>query len=116
MDGLVVCSNLRHNPTTQDIPILMLTAKDDVRDRITGLDTGADDYLTKPFSFEELVARIRAVLRRQNRGAGEQGGDGRQPHVLQFGDLPLNLRTHEATRPGPPLQVTPTGAHSLPLF
>src|SRR5689334_6494621 len=61
MDGLEVCRKLRDNPTTRDIPILMLTAKDDVSDRIAGLDTGADDYLTKPFSFEELVARIRAI-------------------------------------------------------
>src|SRR5215469_14151808 len=79
IDGLEVCRRLRDNPTTQDIPILMLTAKDDVRDRITGLDTGADDYLTKPFSFEELLERIRAILRRQsrtsNRGRGKQWGE-----------------------------------------
>src|SRR5215831_11802079 len=85
MDGLEVCRRLRSNPTTRDVPILMLTAKDDVRDRITGLDTGADDYLTKPFSFEELVARIRAVLRRQNRSK-EDGADPSSSQILQFGD------------------------------
>ena len=116
MDGLEVCRRLRSNPTTRDVPILMLTAKDDVRDRITGLDTGADDYLTKPFSFEELVARIRAVLRRQNRGAGEQGGDVRQLQVLQFGDLQLNVGTHEVTRAGRPIDLTATEYNLLHLF
>jgi len=116
MDGLEVCRRLRSNPTTRDVPILMLTAKDDVRDRITGLDTGADDYLTKPFSFEELVARIRAVLRRQIRGAGEQGGDARQPQTLQFGDLQLNVGTHEVTRAGRPIDLTATEYNLLHLF
>ena len=67
IDGLEVCRRLRANPTTSDIPILMLTAKDEVIDRIQGLQTGADDYLTKPFDFYELLERIRAILRRQNR-------------------------------------------------
>jgi two-component system, OmpR family, response regulator MprA len=116
MDGLEVCRRLRSNPTTRDVPILMLTAKYDVHDRITGLDTGADDYLTKPFSFEELVARIRAVLRRQNRVAGEQGGDGRQPQILQFGDLQLNAGTHEVTRAGRPIELTATEYNLLHLF
>src|SRR5437899_5029929 len=73
IDGLEVCRRLRLNPTTQDLPILMLTARDEPRDRVLGLDTGADDYLTKPFTFEELVARIRAILRRQRRTSGIAG-------------------------------------------
>jgi len=87
MDGLEVCRRLRTNPTTRDIPILMVTAKDEVRDRVAGLDTGADDYLPKPFSFEELVARIRAILRRQSRSKTEDGTDHTGNQVLQFGDL-----------------------------
>src|SRR5438552_18568063 len=66
MDGLEVCRRLRSNPTTLDIPILLLAAKAEVGSRVEGLNTGADDYLTKPFSFEELVARLRAILRRPN--------------------------------------------------
>ncbi len=67
IDGLEVCRRLRANPTTLDVPILMLTAKDEVGDRILGLQTGADDYLTKPFDFYELLERIKAILRRQSR-------------------------------------------------
>lgn len=114
MDGLEVCSNLRHNPTTQNIPILMLTAKDDVRDRIAGLDTGADDYLTKPFSFEELVARIRAILRRQNRGRDEN--DTAHGQILQFGDLQLNTSTREVLRGNRLIDLTATEYNLLHLF
>lgn len=115
MDGLEVCRRLRKNPTTQDIPILMLTAKDDVRDRITGLDTGADDYLTKPFSFEELVARIRAILRRQQRARGTDG-DVAQEQILQFNDLQLNTSTREVTRGTRQIELTATEYNLLHLF
>src|SRR5579885_2969506 len=70
MDGLEVCRRLRTQELTADIPILMLTARDEVSDRVAGLNTGADDYLTKPFSFEELLARVKAILRRQQRFSG----------------------------------------------
>src|SRR5947199_321477 len=102
MDGLEVCRRLRINPTTQDIPILMLTARDAAQDKVLGLETGADDYLTKPFSFEELVARIRAILRRQRRASGALRGDGtngNENQILQFADLSLNLSTREVTCP-----------------
>lgn len=115
IDGLEVCRRLRNNPTTQDIPILMLTAKDDVRDRITGLDAGADDYLTKPFSFEELVARIRAILRRQNRGRSDTDEQG-HGQLLQFGDLQLNTSTREVTRSGRQIELTATEYNLLLLF
>lgn len=115
IDGLEVCRRLRANPTTQDIPILMLTAKDDVRDRIAGLDTGADDYLTKPFSFEELVARIRAILRRQHRARGEEG-DATHGQVLQFEDLQLNTSTREVTRGSRQIELTATEYNLLHLF
>lgn len=116
MNGLEVCRNLRQNPTTRDIPILMLTAKDDVRDRITGLDTGADDYLTKPFSFDELVARIRAILRRQNRSRGEEGEIVAYGQVLQFGDLQLNTSTREVLRGDRQIDLTVTEYNLLHLF
>ena len=113
MDGLEVCRRLRENPTTQDVPILMLTAKDEVHDRVAGLETGADDYLTKPFSFDELVARIHAVLRRQRRALGDVGSNG---NILQCGDLQLNTATHEVMRAGRLIELTATEYNLLHLF
>jgi heavy metal response regulator len=86
-DGFSVCRELRSRGSKT--PILMLTARDTVDDRVTGLDTGADDYLVKPFAFKELVARVRAITRRQ--------GDTRSVE-LQVGDLILNTLTHTAQR------------------
>ncbi len=118
IDGVEVCKRLRSNPTTRDIPILMLTARDEVHDRIIGLDAGADDYLTKPFNFDELLARMRAILRRQNRSKGTQateaGGDNSQ--ILQFADLRLNMATREVTRNGRPIELTATEYNLLHLF
>lgn len=114
LDGLEVCSRLRSNPTTRDIPILMLTSKDDVQDRVTGLQQGADDYLVKPFNFDELVARIRAILRRARHGQGEAGEVSDQ--VLTFEDLQLNTATHEVTRGGRPIELTSTEYNLLLLF
>ncbi|HYK83807.1 MAG TPA: response regulator transcription factor [Ktedonobacteraceae bacterium] len=122
IDGLEVCRRLRINPTTQDVPILMLTAKGDVQDKITGLQTGADDYLTKPFSFEELVARIRAILRRQRRSSSGNGANGNENdadsarRILQFGDLRLNMATREVTRGGRLIELTATEYNLLHLF
>jgi two-component system, OmpR family, response regulator MprA len=113
MDGLEVCRRLRTNPTTQDIPVLMLTAKGEVQNRVVGLETGADDYLAKPFSFEELVARIHAVLRRQSRSKVEEGSAGQ---VLQIGDLQLNTASHEVRRTGHLIELTPTEYNLLHLF
>ena len=111
MDGLEVCRRLRSNPTTRDIPILLLTAKDEVGSRVEGLNTGADDYLTKPFSFEELVARIRAILRRLNPIATED-----KSQLLQVGDLQINMATHEVTREGLVIDLTITEYNLLHLF
>jgi two-component system, OmpR family, response regulator MprA len=118
IDGVDVCQQLRANPTTRDIPILMLTAKDEVRDRIVGLDAGADDYLTKPFDFDELVARIRAILRRQKRSteAGTVGSSNVNGHILQFGDLVMNTATREVTRAGRLIELTATEYNLLHLF
>jgi len=117
MDGVEVCQRLRANPTTRDIPILMLTARDELQDRINGLESGADDYLTKPYEFDELVARIRAILRRQQRNA-QGGAVGSSPngHILQFGDLVMNTATHEVTRGGRLIELTATEYNLLHLF
>jgi two-component system OmpR family response regulator len=89
MNGYEVCRKLREEGN--HTPILMLTAKDQPRDVVEGLDTGADDYLAKPFAFEVLLARIRALLRRPSDTIGE---------TLQAGDLELNPTNHEVTRDG----------------
>ncbi len=111
MDGLEVCRRLRANPTTHDIPILLLTAKGEVGSRVEGLNTGADDYLTKPFSFEELVARIRAILRRLNHSAMSENSQ-----LLTVGDVELNMTTHEVTRAGQQIDLTLTEYNLLHLF
>ncbi|HVX21062.1 MAG TPA: response regulator transcription factor [Acidimicrobiales bacterium] len=87
LDGLEVCRRLRS--AGDDTPVLMLTARDAVDDRVQGLDAGADDYLVKPFALAELLARLRALLRRRSGAEGE---------VLRFGDLSLDLGTREARR------------------
>jgi two-component system, OmpR family, response regulator MprA len=94
LDGLEVCRNLRRHA---DIPILMLTARDEVVDKVNALDLGADDYVTKPFAFDELVARVRALLRRR-----APAQDGR----LAFGDLTCDVGTHEVHRAGRPVALT----------
>lgn len=117
IDGLEVCRRMRGNPTTRDIPILMLTAKDEVSDRILGLQTGADDYLTKPFNFYELLERIRAILRRQKRSQGlEAEGSETNGHILQFADLRMDTATREVTRGGRPIELTATEYNLLHLF
>jgi two-component system, OmpR family, response regulator MprA len=116
VDGLEVLRQLRLNPTTRDVPVLMLTAKGKVQDKVTGLETGADDYLAKPFSFEEFVARIRAILRRQQRSRAQDGIDPTQSQILQFGDLQLNPATREVARAGRPIDLTATEYNLLYLF
>ncbi len=118
IDGLEVCRRLRSNPTTSDVPILMLTAKDEVSDRILGLQTGADDYLTKPFDFYELLERIRAILRRHSRAKSTQNGlnAGETGQLLEFGDLRMNTATREVTRGGRLIELTATEYNLLHLF
>ena len=95
IDGLEVCRTLRRE---SDVPIIMLTARTTDQDKLTGLDLGADDYITKPFSPKELVARVRAVLRRL---PGERG-----PEEIKSGELSMNFTTHEAWFAGRPLNLT----------
>ena len=94
-DGIEVCHELRAKKV--NIPILMLTAKDTVEDRVKGLDTGADDYLVKPFAFSELLARVRALLRRE--------GMSKLPE-LRVGDLTLNTLTRQVWRGQRPIELT----------
>ena len=116
IDGLEVCRRLRSQEFTADIPVLMLTAKDDVSDRVAGLNTGADDYLTKPFSFEELLARVKAILRRQQRVvASAPAAPGSR--VLRVADLELNEATREVLRAGRLIDpLTATEYNLLHLF
>jgi two-component system response regulator MprA len=105
VDGLEVCRQLRRSGSR--LPVLMLTARAEVSDRVSGLDAGADDYLPKPFALQELLARIRALLRRS--GADEEG-------VLRFGDLELDPKTREVRRGGDELELTRTEFSLLELF
>jgi DNA-binding response OmpR family regulator len=98
LDGMEVVRRIRADDVGQPTRVLMLTARDSTRDRITGLDEGADDYLVKPFDFDELTARVRALLRRD---AGRSGA------VLKVGDIELDSSRHEAHRDGHPLALTP---------
>lgn len=105
IDGLEVTRRLRS--TGEDVSILMLTARDLVSERVEGLETGADDYVVKPFSFEELLARVRALLRRRGSPPGE---------VLRFADLELDVDAMEARRNGRTIELTTTEFNLLLLF
>jgi two-component system alkaline phosphatase synthesis response regulator PhoP len=106
MDGLDVCRALRRR---SDVPIIMLTARVDETDRLIGLELGADDYIPKPFSPRELVARVRAVLRRV------QGGL-RQPGLIRSGELEIDLQGHRVTRGGEPIHLTRTEFNLLAIL
>ena len=108
LDGLEVCRRLR---AASDVPILMLTARDAVRDRVAGLDAGADDYLVKPFDFDELLARVRALLRRRS-GKGPD----EQDEVLRFADLLLLPTARQAMRGERALELTAKEYDLLELF
>jgi two-component system response regulator MprA len=105
LDGLDVCRRLRSKGN--GVPVLMLTARTEVENRVAGLDAGADDYLPKPFALEELLARLRALLRRTTPGTDE---------TLRFADLELNPATREAKRGGTPIELTRTEFNLLELF
>ncbi len=105
VDGLEVCRRLRG--TGSKLPVLMLTARTEVEDRVAGLDAGADDYVTKPFALEELLARVRALLRRTTDEESE---------AVRFADLVLEPATREVTRGGRPIELTRTEFSLLELF
>jgi two-component system response regulator MprA len=109
MDGIELCRRLRAGGDRT--PVLMLTARDGVGDRVSGLDAGADDYLVKPFALEELQARLRALLRR----SGAQPGREEEP-LLEFGDLRLDRGAHEVRRGEDEIELTRTEYLLLELF
>lgn len=106
LDGLEVTRRLRHDGV--DIPVLFLTAKTDVEDRVAGLSIGGDDYVTKPFSLIELVARAKAILRRRGRVADDR--------MLRFSDVEMDEESHEVWRGGKPVHLTATEFNLLRLF
>jgi two-component system OmpR family response regulator len=101
MDGFTVTQRMRERG--QQVPVLFLTARDDTADKVTGLTVGGDDYVTKPFSLEEVVARIRAVLRRTRAAAGAADAS-----VLRYADLELDEDAHEVRRGGRSIELSPT--------
>ena len=106
--GIEVCRRLRRRPETANVPIIMLTARGEEADRVRGLETGADDYVTKPFSPRELVARVGAVLRRVRPAlAGEE---------LSYADIRMDVVAHKVTRGGDPIQLGPTEFRLLRHF
>ncbi len=106
IDGLDVCRALRR---TSDVPIIMLTARVELEDRLVGLELGADDYITKPFSPRELVARVRVLLRRVH-------GDVIDANTIRVGDLEIDVQGHQVTRGGKPISLTRTEFNLLLIF
>ena len=100
LSGLEVCRQLRRRPATRDLPIIMVTARTEDQDAVRALDTGADDYIAKPFTVEALLARIRALLRRS--------GPGSMREALVWRDMVLDPEAHRVTRNGRPLHLGPT--------
>ena len=108
VSGIEVCRQLRRAPSTRTVPIIMLTARGEESDRVRGLNSGADDYVVKPFSPSELVARVRAVIRRAQPSAGED--------MLRYADLTMDLVAHRVTRDGVAIHLGPTEFRLLRHF
>jgi two-component system phosphate regulon response regulator PhoB len=108
VSGIEVCRQIKKQKSTRNVPVIMLTARGEEADRIRGLDTGADDYVVKPYSVKELIARVRALLRRTRPASvGE---------VLSFGDLELDGEQHKVTRNGKSIKLGPTEFRLLTTF
>ena len=108
LSGIEVCRRLRRQPETRNLPIIMLTARSDHFDRIRGLDTGADDYIPKPVAPDELIARIRAVLRRTRPSLSAE--------KLTYGNIEMNLNEYKVFREGQPIHLGPTEFRLLRHF
>lgn len=100
VSGIEVCRQIRRTPAWRDLPVIMLTARGEEGDRVRGLDSGADDYVVKPFSPNELIARLRAVIRRARPASNAE--------TLRFSDLALDLSAHKISRDGKPIHLGPT--------
>ncbi|MHA1108598.1 MAG: phosphate regulon transcriptional regulator PhoB [Alphaproteobacteria bacterium] len=108
VSGIEVCRRMRRRAETSNIPVIMLTARGEESDRIRGLNTGADDYITKPFSHDELIARIHAVLRRRRPALSEES--------LGYADIEMNIATQRVTRASQPIELGPTEFRLLQFF
>jgi two-component system, OmpR family, phosphate regulon response regulator PhoB len=108
LSGLELCRQIRRAPAWRDLPVIMLTARGEEGDRVRGLDSGADDYVVKPFSTTELIARLKAVIRRARPSAGAE--------VLRFADIAVDLSAHRVTRTGEPVHLGPTEFRLLRFF
>ena len=108
LSGIEVCRRLRRTPATRDVPIIILTARGEEGDKVRGLDSGADDYVTKPFSPAELISRLRAVLRRARPALSSE--------VLQFEDLAMDLAAHRVRRGEREVRLGPTEFRLLRYF
>ena len=108
LSGIEVCRQIRRAPATRSLPVIMLTARGEEGDRVRGLNSGADDYVVKPFSLGELVARLRAVIRRAQPSAGED--------VLRYADVTMDLVAHRVSRAGEPVHLGPTEFRLLRYF
>ena len=108
LSGIEICRQIRQNTQTKRLPVIMLTAKGEESERIRGLETGADDYVIKPFSPSELIARVKAVLRRTH---PEKSAD-----VLEFEDISMNLEEHRVSRNGTNIHLGPTEYRLLRVF
>lgn len=109
MSGLEVCRQIRRHPDMRNLPVIMVTARAEDADAVRGLDTGADDYITKPFRVESLLARMRALLRRANGVSAEKG-------ELSFHDITLDLAQYRVSRNGRPVRLGPTELRLLAFF
>jgi two-component system phosphate regulon response regulator PhoB len=108
VSGLEVCRQIRRSPSSRSLPIILLTARGEEADRVRGLDSGADDYIVKPFSPSELVARLRAVIRRAQPTAAED--------TLQYADVAMDLAAHRVSRAGRAVHLGPTEFRLLHHF
>lgn len=108
LSGIEVCRQIRRAPATRTLPVIMLTARGEEGDRVRGLNSGADDYVVKPFSLGELVARLRAVIRRAQPSAAEE--------VLRYADVTMDLVAHRVSRAGKPVHLGPTEFRLLRHF
>lgn len=108
MSGIEVCRRIRRRPESKDLPIIMLTAKGEEADRVRGLENGADDYVVKPFSPSEMMARIKAVLRRSIPALSEE--------ILEYAGIAMDLAAHRVTRDNAPIKLGPTEYRLLKVF
>ena len=108
MSGIEVCRQIRRRPNTRDLPVIMVSARAEDQDAVRGLNTGADDYITKPFNMDALLARMRALLRRSNTVATKA--------TLAFHDITMDLSTHRVSRNGRAVHLGPTEFRLMEFF